>query len=168
MKTNESPPPSFQQFKATRKFHADLSKVEGLADCALEGQQGYTYLDCCYIEIVSDKWEDAAARDRGAFHLLIERSTWLSDDLAELERRLYDWAAGECFDAVPADPHRFTLSDEVLNDALNAAVLVVQRHIGQTDGGIAGQFFSGDGREGFDEVMQAYADVERLYAADGE
>lgn len=68
----------------------------------------------------------------------------------------------------PLDPNRFTLSDAILDEALNAALVVIQRHLGVTDGGVASQHFSGSGRENFEIALQEYANTEKSYAADEE
>jgi hypothetical protein len=52
---------------------------------------------------------------------------------------------------------------EVLDDALNAAVKVIQDHLGVTTGDYAGVHFSGGGADGFKAIMQRYLDGERLY-----
>jgi hypothetical protein len=59
---------------------------------------------------------------------------------------------------------RFNLPDDVIEDALNAACLIIQKHLGVTDGGVAGQHFSGSGRENFEIALQEYATTEKHYA----
>lgn len=59
---------------------------------------------------------------------------------------------------------KYDLPDSILEEALNAALVIVQDHIGQTDGGLASIIFSGNGRDGFDAVMQSYATAERNHA----
>ena len=46
------------------------------------------------------------------------------------------------------------------DDALDAACLTVQNAIGQTDGGVAGIFFSGANGDRFKAMMRAYIEME--------
>lgn len=58
--------------------------------------------------------------------------------------------------------------DEILDEALNSACLTIQQAIGQTDGGVAGMFFSGDNRETFIQLFRQYIDQEMQMAGDEE
>jgi hypothetical protein len=100
---------TFEQFQATRRFEPDLDAV--LNDVLLRGQPGYVYLDALYIEQITDAWP-AETRARGAFHLLIERDEWVSGDLYDLERRLYEFALAEGYET-PADDG-MTTKDAIL------------------------------------------------------
>lgn len=157
---------TFEEFKATRQYNANLGNT--LDNETLIDQHGYVYLGALYIEIVSAKWPDAPARNRGAFQLTVGNSCELHDDLGAMERSLYVFAVSEgfCLGEPVAGLERFTLSDDVLEEALNAACVVVQRHLRVETGDVAGVYFSGNDHEGFDDVMQSYADTERNYAAD--
>jgi len=82
-------------------FQASRVKVENLAefvtDARWEGEppaRGYVYLDALYIERVTDHWPEET-RKQGKYYLLLNRSEWISDDLLQLERRLYQWACDE-------------------------------------------------------------------------
>jgi hypothetical protein len=87
---------TFEQFIATRTWSDNLA-----VDCKPFGpfedfdastlQPGYIYCDCLFIEKVADWWPEDA-RDQGAWHLLIERSEYITDDISALEVRLYRWA----------------------------------------------------------------------------
>jgi hypothetical protein len=87
---------TFEQFRSTAKHCDDLGKA--LADAHWEGDEtaakGNLYLNCLYIEQVQPHWPEAARRE-GAWHLLIGRDEWITDDLTSLERKLYDWAMAE-------------------------------------------------------------------------
>lgn len=84
---------TFEDFQNTRRESADLGR--DVSDCRwddeVEPGAGFVYLDVLYIERVGDHWPDAA-RARGKFYLILERDEYISDDLEELERKLYDWA----------------------------------------------------------------------------
>lgn len=54
--------------------------------------------------------------------------------------------------------------ENVLEDALNAACASIQDAIGQTDGGVAGIFFSGNAREKFDALFREYIATEESMA----
>jgi DNA-directed RNA polymerase subunit RPC12/RpoP len=58
------------------------------------------------------------------------------------------------------------LSNDVIEDALNAACLIIQKHLGITHGDVAGVFFSGPDKGGFATVMRAYARTEAHYMTD--
>ena len=61
----------------------------------------------------------------------------------------------------------FVFTEESINDltelALNEACYAIQQAIGQTDGGLAGVFFSGDNGNAFKELMAEYIHTERRY-----
>ena len=88
---------TFEEFQATRRVCEDLGSV--VADARWEGEpaaKGNVYVDCLYIEAVQAHWP-RAARDRGKWHLILDRDEFITDDLTSLERRLYDWAVQEGF-----------------------------------------------------------------------
>jgi len=51
--------------------------------------------------------------------------------------------------------------NQIIEEALNAACLVVQEKIGVTDGGWASLFFSGENRQKFDDLFSAYIRSEK-------
>jgi len=69
---------TFTEFQATKTECPDLG-VE-FSDASLMGVSGLVYALGCYIE----------HRPEGGYYLLVGRSDWTSDDLATLERHLYD------------------------------------------------------------------------------
>ncbi|HKX36993.1 MAG TPA: hypothetical protein VJM79_10075 [Rhizorhapis sp.] len=152
------------QFRASRTYVPNLAKIKGID--GPDKQPGYLYLGALYIECVTKEWLQQA--DKGAFCLTVSNSSKLTSDLAPLERDLYDFAIGEGYCSAPIkDPGRFfDLDSELLNSALDAAVLVIQNHLGVTDGGPASMFFSGDNRDQFDDIMRDYAKSEQHYAGD--
>lgn len=87
---------TFEQFQATRRYRADLTKAIEDARWMLEPPpNGFTYLgDQLYIEFCQEHWPEAA-RKKGLFYLLLGWDEWISNDLTALERRLYDWAITE-------------------------------------------------------------------------
>ena len=50
--------------------------------------------------------------------------------------------------------------DQLAEDALNAACLAIQEQLGQTDGGIAGIFFSGPNGENAKRLFAEYIRLE--------
>lgn len=159
----------FSDFQKTRRFCSDLPKATSLGDEDV-AKTGFTYLGTpeepgsLYIEILDEKTEEKY-RANGSFHLIVERHSEVSFDLTRLERQLYDFAlAATYIDPPKPSPDRFALTAEVVDDALNAALVVIQDHLGVTDGGIAALYFSGDEeRADFADVMQAYADCEKSH-----
>jgi hypothetical protein len=88
---------TFEQFQATGRAVDNLG--DHISDMRFEEMQdaeeivrtpGRLYLGCLYIENVTENWPEAA--QRGKWYLLIERDETITDDLAGLERELYDWA----------------------------------------------------------------------------
>lgn len=77
---------TFEEFQASRTWCEDLGKA--LQDESLQGIGGNLYDNSFYIGLFSDqprKW-----------WLIIERGEYVSADLAQLERRLWDeFADGE-------------------------------------------------------------------------
>src|SRR3954470_17079879 len=75
---------SFEQFQTSRKHVDDIREAVGFDDDQ-GNRSGYVYDLGCYIEDHAD-----------GFYLIIERSDYISADLAELERILYrDWYVHE-------------------------------------------------------------------------
>ncbi len=73
--------PTLEQFIAGRVECANLGAV--MADESLMGRPGYLYdNDSLYIERLPE----------GDYLLTLERDDWRSDDLAALEKRLWEWA----------------------------------------------------------------------------
>lgn len=84
----------FRAFQATRVAALDLNAVPGIGDVGLEGAPGFVYCGSLYIQRVTEEWPERA-RAEGAYHLILNRDEWISDDLESLELRLYDFAVGE-------------------------------------------------------------------------
>jgi hypothetical protein len=90
---------TFEQFQATREHHDDLRRIPAVFS-QIDGEMaapGNTYLGSFFINELTAEWPPEVAR-RGKWHLLIERDEWISDDLALLERKLFEFAAssGAC------------------------------------------------------------------------
>jgi hypothetical protein len=89
---------TFEQFQATGRAVDNLG--DHISDMRFEEMQdaneivrtpGRLYLGELYIENVTVNWPEAALA-KGKWYLLIERDEYITNDLAALERRLYDWA----------------------------------------------------------------------------
>jgi hypothetical protein len=86
---------TFEEFQATRRWSNDLTEGVRSKNWETEGNpKGYLYLDGLFIDHVEPHWPEAS-RKKGEWHLLLNRDEWISNDLAALERRLYDWAVSE-------------------------------------------------------------------------
>lgn len=84
---------TLEQFIATRRESADCSV--DLDDELAQGP-GYIYADKFYIGFVTDTYP-AKARAAGRYHLILNNLEWISDDLADLEAKLFDYACSEGF-----------------------------------------------------------------------
>ena len=131
---------TFEEFSASKRRVTDaneIAKVYGhdLLDFE-KSQAALVYADNFVIE-------ECRGDNEGKFYLLIENRDWLSEDLTQLERHLYEFAMLEYgFDPAPKTDD--DLIAEAVEAAINAGCLVIQNAIGQTDGGVAGVHFSGD------------------------
>jgi hypothetical protein len=63
-------------------------------DEACEGKPGLTYLDVLCIETRTDAWRGHPAEPY-EYLLVVGREEYLSNDLPELEQRLYEFAQSE-------------------------------------------------------------------------
>ena len=81
---------NFQGFQASKVRHANLQSVEAL-DCLSDDERPvYVYGGDTYIHINGD----------GTYTLQLYREEWTTDNLTELEARLYVWCQTECPDAM--------------------------------------------------------------------
>jgi hypothetical protein len=88
---------TFEQFQATRAKCDDLSKAidDGMWDDCPIPATGFVYHDSTlFIEDVQDWWPQET-KARGRYDLTLYNRQETSDDLAALERLLYDFAADE-------------------------------------------------------------------------
>ena len=72
-----------EQFRATGRDVPDLAKYS----CTDDHIPGRVYLDNAYIERVDHK--------KGKWQLVLANDSWLTNDLCDLEVRLYDWCLSE-------------------------------------------------------------------------
>lgn len=88
---------TFEQFQASRESCADIGKALDIDMGILEPVPGNLYLGSLYIEARASFWPDES-KAKGAWHLLIENTETFSDDLAVLERELYEYGckSGPC------------------------------------------------------------------------
>ena len=56
--------------------------------------------------------------------------------------------------------------DAAIENALNAACFEIQKALGQTDGGVAGIYFSGPPRDEFKDIFERYIDLELCMGCD--
>jgi hypothetical protein len=78
---------NIEEFRATGRDVPDLN-VYGCTPGADERSPGRLYAGNTYIEQVNQKG--------GKWLLTISNDSWLTNDLTDLEVRLYDWARTEC------------------------------------------------------------------------
>ena len=98
---------TFEQFQATGKAVADLAAA--LPDWQFEpGAHGRVYLDVLYIEGTDEKWPHP---ELGKWHLMLGNMDWQTDDLALLERKLYEFAISEDYISAPPAAERLTWFD---------------------------------------------------------
>jgi hypothetical protein len=76
---------TLEQFIATRREVDDLRREGCYGDNLERETPGFVYHDGLVIEKTPD----------GKFYLFIGNADWLSNDVSELERRLYDFAVRE-------------------------------------------------------------------------
>lgn len=89
---------AFKAFQATRRAVEDLGQV--IRDDSLDGLPGFVYLDKLFIETNTPAWEGTAAEPYAAM-LTLGREQFLSNDLDDLERKLYEFAVSEGY-SIPA------------------------------------------------------------------
>lgn len=93
---------TLEEFRASRKWSDDLALQ--LDDPALNWREedepaaeGWVYLDALWIQHrPAAGWENGA---KGEWNLIIANCDWLSDDLADLEAKLYQFAISEGYTA---------------------------------------------------------------------
>lgn len=88
---------TFEEFQATRRRCDDIGAVIKDAHWEQEPAKGNLYLDDeypLYIEETQPHWPEEA-KAQGRWYLIIGRSEWITDDLATLERKLYEFAGSE-------------------------------------------------------------------------
>ena len=87
---------TFTDFKNSRRHVDDLEGALGISIYCDPGIKcpGLVYLDSYYIEERCDNWPDAAKAE-GKYLLIIGNSEWLSDDLDDLEQKLWDFFVRE-------------------------------------------------------------------------
>jgi hypothetical protein len=87
---------TFEQFQASKTECPNLG--ERLDDARWEDEptpaSGLVYAGDLYIERVADHWP-AKARTEGKWYLILCNEEYISDDLENLERKLYAFAKGE-------------------------------------------------------------------------
>ena len=84
---------TFQEFQQTRRPYDDIGAAIQSDMGAPVPVTGFLY-DGLYISTRQDWWSEEA-KARGAYHLILERDEYISDDLELLERKLYEWAEGQ-------------------------------------------------------------------------
>lgn len=86
---------TFDEFKATGRDVPMLDEVPGL--CIESAQPGRIYLDCLWIEDASDcgTYRDDPENHPGRWYTVIGRDEFASNNIEEIERHLYEFAASE-------------------------------------------------------------------------
>jgi hypothetical protein len=88
---------TFEEFQATKFECGDLGAALDQDMGILEPVAGNVYLGSVYIEQVRDTTPNGYPneyRAQGKWHLLIENTTRIGDDLEKFERELFAWAVG--------------------------------------------------------------------------
>jgi hypothetical protein len=86
---------TFEQFQATRKASSDLSKDAPDYTYDVDAAHtGFVYSGGLCIENVLAHWPQKT-RDAGKYYLVLGNEEFISDDLASLEIKLFDYAVGE-------------------------------------------------------------------------
>ncbi len=89
---------TFEQFQATKTHCDDIGAA--ISDARWEHEpvpaKGNLYLGELYIEEVLPHFSPEM-KHQGKWYLTIHRDEWVSDDLEDLERKLYEFAKDEGF-----------------------------------------------------------------------
>lgn len=91
--TTTPSPMSFERFQATRAWRANLADALPYEPIC-QPAEGNLYCGALFILKVTPDYPERT-RARGGWHLIIGNCEWVSDDLAQLERQLYDFAVSE-------------------------------------------------------------------------
>lgn len=83
---------TFEQFQASRVRTNDISATVGF-DFDMPMRAGYVYAQSFFIEV------NTVSPERGRYCLTIENCGWINDDLATLERILWDTFANDAINA---------------------------------------------------------------------
>jgi hypothetical protein len=107
---------TFEEFKETRFECRDLGAALEMDMGVLEPVAGNVYCGSLYIEEVQERTPNGYPNEHralGKWHLVIENSTEIGNDLETFERRLYDWAVASGYSVPPMDK-RIDLEIEML------------------------------------------------------
>lgn len=92
---------TFEEFVAGRREVEDVSLADRYGDDAPEvPDAGFVYPTGLYISRVGPHWPEEA-RLAGRYHLLISNQEWIDDDLAFLERELWNGFRTELLESSP-------------------------------------------------------------------
>lgn len=81
----------FQKFRATKRVVFDLSTITSIAED--KNKPGFVYCDALVISHRTPEWP--AKVQAFQYHLILANQEWFSNDLRELEHRLFDFAEAE-------------------------------------------------------------------------
>jgi hypothetical protein len=129
-------PYTFEQFQATKFECADIGaalRIDGFDD-EDDPIAGNIYLCAVWIERmpeISEGMKSAGHKPGGKWHLLIENSTEIGDDLEKFERELYKWAVSYETD-LPTPAKRAELEAEMIERVRLAAEARKDREAGVT------------------------------------
>ena len=89
---------TFKEFRATCQYCDDLGAA--LGDATLAGVHGYLYCDVLFIENTATWCRPDQGDPWGPnWYAMIGRSEYRSNNLTEIERRLYDFAVAHGYTA---------------------------------------------------------------------
>lgn len=82
-----------EQFVETKESMSaeDFCEKYGVDADTIKAQNVLTYADGFYIEDFGQDDYNQYKDFKGRYYLLLERSDWITNDLSELEQKLYDW-----------------------------------------------------------------------------
>lgn len=85
---------TFEEFQATRRDVDSLKDIGIVNVGETIPRPGIVYFDFYYIEKSNANWPADVLR-RGAYYLHLGNQEWFSDDLHEMELRLYGYASAQ-------------------------------------------------------------------------
>jgi hypothetical protein len=112
--TSRSGTMPIESFVCSRAWKDNLG--EFLCDQLLKGDAGYVYLGAYWIARVPVYYPKTQTTST-LYFMMIGRDSWMSSDLGDLERKLYQYALGEGACEVSCVPEKFVLGGMLVRQA---------------------------------------------------